>query len=208
AMLYLPSSASPPRHRAILARGNNPWDDEEERQLRRLWPDGEAFRALYPHRTIRAVTNKAAKLRLPRRTTPRLAQMAWTAKEVSALKRLYPSAPWPEIYEALPGRTHNKIVLQVRYLSTRGVRLKRKVANPRDANVHPVVLTIIAKAADRNMSLADLDELTRARGEGQFFTAGCHRVPPKRMRWTRIMRAAVLLGGDVSVTFNPEADHA
>ncbi|MHB8284042.1 MAG: SANT/Myb-like DNA-binding domain-containing protein [Caulobacteraceae bacterium] len=210
AMLYLPSSAPTPNYRAILARGANPWDAEEERQLRTLWPDEAAFMALYPHRTFRAVMTKARKMRLPYRTTPRQAQTPWSAKEVSTLKRLYPSTPWPEIHAALPGRTQNQIVLQVRYLATRGVKLVRKIANPRDAEVHPVVLATIAEAARRNMTLADLDELTKTRphGEGAFFTKGRHRMPIKKLRWTRIMRAAVMLGGDVSITFKPEVDHA
>lgn len=98
--------------------GDKIWQDDEVTILRKLWPDYRAIHQSLPSRTLSAIKLKGRSLRLKFKTV-----QAWTAAEVSLLRRMYPVTPIEEMGRLFPKRTLRSIFHQA---SRRRIRKKRQ----------------------------------------------------------------------------------
>ena len=77
------------------------WAAKEDHRLRVLYPAGswDDLRAALPHRSQRAMEQRAARLGIERQANRK---PAWTGAEEKRLRDMFGVATWPEIAEALP----------------------------------------------------------------------------------------------------------
>ncbi|MDD9899430.1 MAG: hypothetical protein OXT65_00435 [Alphaproteobacteria bacterium] len=169
-------------------RGHWLWTKEEDRKVIRLYPDYKAMKKQLRRRTLISLKRRASNLGIARK------RHVWTGAEITLLRRLFPETPRHEILAAFPYLTWRQIYSRARYA---GFRRKKK---PFKMTGHQPLDDILRFAYRNNLSLADIDKLSRTKKyfqKAQWCSNGFrgHKA---------ILRAALALGGRVRVEWEDD----
>lgn len=166
------------------------WTDDELNACRELYPDREAIARRLPGRSAEAIRHKCNELGL---TSVRI---AWTAADVSRLRRLYPSATWNELLAAFPGRSETALRVAA---NIRGMRRARK---PYKITGFPALDQLRARCFERGYTMADLDLYAQSKN---YFRDSAWR---KNWFSARIVaRAIKAMGGHIKAEWDDDSDH-
>jgi hypothetical protein len=172
-------------HRAYMARtgltrsGARIWTADEIAILRERYPDYAAAQRLLPHRTMRAIQQKAVTLGI---TTPR---RSWREGDVSRLKPRYPTREPVQVIAEDLGRRKKAV-----WDKASKLRIRRPRRRP-SAVDDPLVHSIRQRAFDLHISIKELDDEA---GGGTYF-----RRPTKKRNWRAITKALRCLGGELVI---------
>ena len=104
-------------------RGLELWTEHEISLVRQHYPDVKALLRLLPGRTVAAIRKRAQLMHLGE------ARRAWTAPEVTRLRRLFPTATIEELLTAFPGRTYLALYTKARKRGIQRVRGFRRTGD-------------------------------------------------------------------------------
>jgi hypothetical protein len=150
------------------------WTDEEDAEIRRLYPDYAALKKSLTRRTHSALKSRANRIGIAKRNH------CWTDAEVSRLRKLFPTSTAQQLRTAFPGLRTRQIKDKAANL---GLYKKRR---PYPPSGFPIIDQIRARAFELNLSMLDLDELA---GTKNYFE-------DRRWRRCRINGWAVCLAVD------------
>lgn len=140
------------KREGFTIRGDKIWTTEEDEIVRFLFPSYPDIVGALPHRTLRACRTRARTLNLVTRRPP------FTARELSLVRRLYPTAVREVLMPLMPGRTWD----QIAKLATRnGIYRLPKPFLPTGITV---LDQIRARCRELNYTMPDLDKMIRSRG--------------------------------------------
>jgi hypothetical protein len=164
------------------------WTEEEDAEIRRLYPDYAALKQSLKRRTHSALKNRANRIGIIKRNH------CWTDAEVSRLRKLYPTSTAQQLRAAFPGLRKRQIKDKAANL---GLYKKRR---PYPSTGFPIIDQIRTRAFELNLSMLDLDELA---GTKNYFQGrgwkGCRTVNG----WAALL-AISALDGDVRAIWRDE----
>jgi hypothetical protein len=128
------------------------WSEEEDNKLRAHYPDYSAIASALPHRTYDACRARAREIGIVIRRPP------FTARELSVIRRLYPSEERSEVLAALPGRDWVSVA---KLASRHGIHRKPKPFKPTGVLV---LDQIKERCRELNYSMSELDKMVRGKG--------------------------------------------
>jgi hypothetical protein len=123
------------------------WTEEEDAEIRRLYPDYAALKKSLKRRTHSALKNRANRIGIIKR------HHCWTDAEVSRLRKLYPTSTAQQLRAAFLGLRKRQIKEKAMNL---GLHKKRR-SYP--STGFPIIDQIRTRAFVLNLSMLDLDEL-------------------------------------------------
>jgi len=184
---YARGAASAERMRRLMQlRGATPnghplWNQQEIGDLVDGYPD---YRSIFPkleRRTEPATYSKAGRLGITRRKAP-----TWSDNEILRLRKFYPRGTRDEILGVFPGRTWTAIAKQA---NARGIYRAPKPLNPTG---NRVLDQILARARERNVSMAELDQVVKRK---RYFAL--RRWRSHKYDHSAHFRAVLFLGGNL-----------
>jgi hypothetical protein len=143
------------RQRQRIARigsvnGHPLWSEDEDRTLRRLYPDYAAARKQLPHRTRWALRSRAQYLGVQNELH------TWTNDELGKLRRVFPVATRQELLAAFPGRALSAIAKRA---NRKHISRRRSLRKSGD----PLLDAIRDRARNIGYSLSDVDEVAHTK---------------------------------------------
>lgn len=164
----------------VTPSGSKVWASAEEELCRRLSHDRDALKRALPSRTAKGIEQKCRRLGLVKKLN------AWTSAAITRLRRLYPTASWPELMEAFPGRSRRSISEAA---WKRGLYRSRK---PYKITGDHFVDQFKQRCFELNVTLRDLND---AVGNRYFLTL--HKERSRRR--ARLSKALHVLNGQLTV---------
>ncbi len=137
--------------------GHKLWTPQEDEVITSLYPDYGAITKALPHRTYFTCRSRARKLGIVKQ------RKHFTAKELSIVRRHYPTATHEELLALLPGRNWAAI----KYLA-RTHHIYRELKPFKETGV-PVIDQIRERCRELNYKMPDLDKLVRTKS---YFAKG------------------------------------
>lgn len=164
--------------------GHRLWTAKENKILRSTYPDYSAALEQLPGRSLYAIRTHVRELGIQRRNH------IWTGAEIVRLRKLFPTATWPELQAAFPGLTRNAIKVSARH---RGLARARRRFKPTGDWLLDEVRT---RCFALGYTMLDLDILARTKS---YFRnrSWTHR----RADRARLCKAVEALGGTLSVAW-------
>jgi len=171
----------------VTMNGDKLWTDEEKEIVLRLSPDYDEISRLIPHRKRRSIRHIASTLGVARK------KHVFTAAEISKLRRMFSTASWPELMEAFPFSTKDRLENVAHYYGFHRPKRKYKPTGnqPIDA--------LLEKCAAANLTLADLDKECRTKN---YFTKQNWRAA--RPNYSRFVKAIELFEGRLKAEWTAE----
>ncbi len=178
------------RSRVRFGRPLTLWVPNEDQLVRNLYPDYGALRRKLPHRTYRAIRQRAGALGLSKK------RHIWTMAELGRLKKLYQAgAPKDVVLAEFLHATWDQISGVAKF---HGFHRK----NQKFKTTGIAIIDAIRDRADKmNISMVDLDAM--ARTKTYFKKADWHR---PGLNGKCVMRAIEALGGRILVEWDPLTD--
>lgn len=174
------------RFLGFTPKGHPLWTEEEDAILRACYPDYKHAIKCLRRRTYYACRAHARHLQIVR------TRRAWTAADVSKLRRLFGPATRQEILRTFPEWSWPQIQCKAQSLG-----LKRKRQTPRSTPWQPID-AIKQRARELNYSLSDVDKL--AGSKTYFARAGW--TGRRQMNFQYVGRAVEALGGRLVVVWD------
>jgi hypothetical protein len=171
------------QHRGRTPNGDPLWTKREEDIVRQLHPDYREIGHKLRRRTRAAIYQRAELLKLNQK------YVAWTARDLARLHRLWRDAPREQLTAAFPHRTWKSIQKKGQ---TFGVRRLPWVPKPTGKRT---LDDLRRRAADLKISLVDLDRICAAR---HYFRSSASGRSPRR---NVMFRAIAALGGRVEIVW-------
>jgi hypothetical protein len=140
------------KREGLTMKGDKVWTAEEDEVVRTTFPDYQAIRRVLPHRTYFACRTRARTLELVTKRPP------YTARELSVVRRLYPTAEREVLMPLMPGRTWDQIA---NLAKRHGIHRAPKPFYPTGVTVLDQIRT---RCRELNYTMPDLDKLIRSRG--------------------------------------------
>lgn len=167
------------RFLGVTPKGHRLWTPEEDEICRKYGHDYSILGARLPHRTYKALRARCQRLGI------RPKRKRISAKQLSTLRRLYPSATKAELLDAFPGYTLRELHDLASYYG-----LKRRVRAFASTGF-PIIDAVRERARELNYSMPDVDEIA---GTGKYFQkAGWFN--HTRPNFVYVSRAVEALGG-------------
>lgn len=159
------------------------WAEREDLVCCLFYPNLGTIKWLLPWRTTGAIRWRCKQLNLFKPLCHR-----WTAREISILRKLYPSGTREEICEAIPNVDWQRICVAARYYGFRRDKKPYKITGVKALD------GVRSKCYDLRWTMRDLDEECRTRN--YFQTRGYRSEYPN---FKAINRAVSTLGGILEV---------
>lgn len=128
------------------------WLEKEDVVCRLFYPNIYAISRVLKWRSDGAIRWRCKKLGLVKNWSHR-----WTAREISILRKLYPTAPKEEICAAIPGVEWRRICVAARYYGFKREKKPYKITGV------PSLDSVRSKCYDIKWTMRDLDEECRTK---------------------------------------------
>lgn len=175
------------RYRGATPKGDKLWTPAEEELCRKHGDDYVILQQKLPHRSYSALRYRCILLGL----RPKRKQL--TARELSLMRRLVPTASPEQLRDAFPDRSVAQIRQAGRY---HGIRSRRR---PLTEVGIPAIDAIRQRCFELRYSMVDLDEI--AKTKTYFHKAGWHS---QGVNYEAIGRAVAALDGELCVRWRDE----
>jgi hypothetical protein len=174
-----------PRRKVGLA-----WSAEEDAICLKFVPSETV--KLLPNRTFKAIAKHRHQLRNPQEKG---SSRNWTAKEVSVIRREWPTASHVrELMELLPGRDARQIRSKASQL---GVKRRWLGEHGTLLEGHKEILDqIVIRAKADGIALNKLDKILKT---GSYFAKSNYRVPDRAVKLLAVARAVEFFGGTLVI---------
>lgn len=172
------------RRTGLTPVGDRIWTEAEDNCVRCLYPDYSKMKEALPLRSHGAIRLRVQTLGIGRKNK------RWTTRDLSNMRKHYPTAAWSLLNEMFPGRT--RIELRA-FAYDHGIIRKRQYLR----SGIPIIDACIERAVSLNLSLRDLDEIARTRG--YFEQRRWKNV--KSIDGRHVLRAIKLLDGEITVNW-------
>ncbi len=128
------------------------WGEKEDHRLRVLYPAGswDDIRSALPHRTKRAIEQRAIRLGIERQAGRK---PAWTGAEEKRLREMFGVASWSEIAEAVPRHTTSAVKNKAAVLGL------RRPPRARLQSRYQIVRALRAARREQRVFIKDLAEI-------------------------------------------------
>ncbi|MBB4297211.1 hypothetical protein GGI55_001738 [Rhizobium leguminosarum] len=171
------------RKEGFTMRGQKLWTEDEFQIIREIGPNFDSIRERLPHRTRVSIESQCRKMGFIQKP-----QHAWSAAEISKLRKLYPAAIIEEICQTFPHSTWVNIRQVAQY---HGFRRARRPFKPTG---NAPVDEMLAKLFEANLSFHDLDKECRTK---RYFQKAKWRYA--KPNYNRLVKAIELLDGELAV---------